>query len=321
MNKDDTIDGLDPYGIFYFQNKNPAGTPIATGGLGEDFEDYDDDEEYETLDCPNCGAHALQFIEWQGKYSLYNCDNCDVWLLRDYDGNLIDPEEAYLGEDIEKHDELNQKIFDDNNELKSEVKDKLVEIANKFISNLNDNEVDIDVDDIRIVGSNASYNYTKDSDIDLHLVADTSKYAQCEDLVQKLYDAYRSLWNNKYDPTIYGQEVEIYVEPKDHPAKSNGVYSLTDGWLKEPEHEIIPDNIDVSDEVEEFEDKASKCKTIEDIDDFLLQVYELRQKGLLEDGEYSKGNLTFKELRNHGILDELKQFKIDLINDELSLGD
>ena len=102
-------------------------------------------------------------------------------------------------------------------------------------------------------------------------------------------------------------------------ANSNGIYSLTKGWLKEPVRDKIPDNIDLEPELTEWKEKANKCKTIEDIDDYIDNLYKLRQEGLLKGGEYSKENLIFKEIRNLGILQTLKDQKTELENKEMSL--
>ena len=58
---------------------------------------------------------------------------------------------------------------------------------------------------------------------------------------------------------------------------------------------------------------------IEEINNFLEDIYNLRQQGLQQEGEYSIGNLVFKEFRNMGYLDNLKQLKNDLIGKDLSL--
>lgn len=118
----------------------------------------------------------------------------------------------WLKESVEKHDTLNQKIFN-GDELDPEVKDKLLEIVDRFKYNLEENDIKLDIKDVRIIGSNASYNYTDKSDIDLHIFADLSVYPDQEMLAQKVYDAYKALWNTKFDPIIRGHEVEIYVEP------------------------------------------------------------------------------------------------------------
>ena len=67
------------------------------------------------------------------------------------------------------HDELCDKIFN-GEDLKPEVSEKLLEIADAFIEFL---EVPTDaIKDVVITGSMVSYNYTQYSDIDLHLKVD-----------------------------------------------------------------------------------------------------------------------------------------------------
>lgn len=39
----------------------------------------------------------------------------------------------------------------------------------------------------------------------------------------------------------------------------------------------------------------------------------------MNDGEYGKGNLIFKEIRNEGLLQELKDKKVNLENNEMSI--
>lgn len=124
-------------------------------------------------------------------------------------------EEQVVNEDIEKHDNLNPKLFDENNHLKPEVHDKIIEIVNEFINGLKEDGIKINVKDIKLVGSNCSYNYNKDSDLDVHIVADTKSLECPDDLYPLLYSAYRSIWNSKLDIDFYGIPVELYVETID----------------------------------------------------------------------------------------------------------
>lgn len=227
-----------------------------------------------------------------------------------------------LGEALEKHDELNPDLWE-NDELKSEVKDKLLEIVNKFKENLSEDDIELDVKDIVIIGSNANYNYTEQSDIDLHIVADTSVYEDQKELAVKLYDAYKRLFNNKYDPTIYGHEVEIYVEPDNIRANSNGMYSLNTGWLKFPENTAIPelDEAELQSLVSDYEEKIQNAESIDEIDSVINDLYILRQQSILSDGEYGIGNQCFKEIRNLGLLKELKDKKVQLETEEMSLAE
>lgn len=120
--------------------------------------------------------------------------------------------EKSLIEDIEKHDELNPKLWDESGNLKPEVREKILEIAKEFTDGLKEDGIKFDLKDIRLVGSNCSYNYTDKSDLDVHLIMDTDSLECPDDLYPLLYSAYRSLFNGKLDIDFYGIPVELYVE-------------------------------------------------------------------------------------------------------------
>ena len=102
-------------------------------------------------------------------------------------------------------------VFDDD-ELKPEVKKAIENIADRFIDDLLEDGIKFKLKDIVLVGSNVSYNYTKDSDLDIHLIADSSELNCPDDLYPLLYSAYRSIFNKTYDITIKGIPVELYIE-------------------------------------------------------------------------------------------------------------
>ena len=126
--------------------------------------------------------------------------------------NNCETNDTPLTEDIEKHETLNPKLWNKDGTLKEEVHDKILQIANDFIDSLKEDGVQFDLKDIRIVGSNCSYNYTKDSDLDVHLIADSSSLDCPHDLYPLLYSSYRSIFNKNLDIDFYGIPVEIYVE-------------------------------------------------------------------------------------------------------------
>ena len=117
-----------------------------------------------------------------------------------------------LNEDIEKHEVLNPLLFDENGELKPDIKEAIIKIVNQFIEDLSADGVKFSLKDIILVGSNVSYNYTKDSDLDIHIIADSESLDCNPEIYTLLYGAYRSLFNKNYDITIKGIPVEIYVE-------------------------------------------------------------------------------------------------------------
>lgn len=62
-----------------------------------------------------------------------------------------------------------------------------------------------------------------------------------------------------------------------------------------------------------------KYDFINNIDKFIEDLYNLRKESITKDGEFGIGNLIFKEFRNKGYLDKLKELKIELENKEMSL--
>ena len=237
-----------------------------------------------------------------------------------------------MNEAIEKHNELNQKLFD-GNRLKPEVREKAEEIINEFLKILAEDEVKLIVRDVILTGSNASYNYTKDSDIDLHIIAETKSFEESADVYAKLYRAYGRIFGNKFEISFYGIPVEIYVETESNPVVSNGIYSVMfDKWIKEPSAIAIPeiDQKAINKAAKPWIDEAKALiKEVDDnvadgeekIDDYITRIYELRQKGIYSaaGNEYSTENLIFKEVRNAGLLDKLKKLKNVLISKKLSL--
>ena len=254
-------------------------------------------------------------------------------LVQAASSNKIDlVEELYkLQEAVETHKTLNSKLFTKEGMLKDRVRDKMLEIVDEFLNDLKEQDIKIKVDDIIFIGSNASYNYTKDSDIDLHILANTKAVNYPEELGNALYSAYRSLFNKQLDIQLFDIPVEIFVETEDSARVSNGVYSVKKNkWVKKPVHEDIPeyDKEALATLVDKWEDK---CKNLIDdikadkLDDekkvvkMLEDIYsKLRKKGISK-GEYSIENLAFKELRNKSYLDKLKDYRNELISKRLSL--
>lgn len=239
-------------------------------------------------------------------------------------------EDFDINEDIEKHTELNPKLFD-GTKLKKEVREKALEVANELIKTLEEADIPFKLQDIVLTGSNASYNYTKDSDADIHLIADLTGIEDPDNVYPSIFNAYKSAFNSKYDIDFYGISVEVYIESADTKVVSNGIYSiLNNTWIKEPEEQNIPeiDLAEIADTLKPWEDEYKKLvKAIESakiadetpINNFIDALYEIRAKGLSTGGEYSVENLLFKEFRNKGYLDNLKTLRDQVISQRLSI--
>ena len=93
----------------------------------------------------------------------------------------------------------NGKIFCDNFGLITEIRERLIEIANEFLRPISKDLV-FKVYDIRLVGSNAGYNYTDTSDVDLHMVVNLTEICRdCPEVVQFLFNAEKAKFNLLYD--------------------------------------------------------------------------------------------------------------------------
>ena len=221
---------------------------------------------------------------------------------------------------LEYHKTLNPKLWLDN-KLIPEVKTKLIEIYQTFINKLKENEIPIEVIDVLLLGSNASYNYTDSSDIDLHIVTDFENLGLNNTLAQIFYNNEKSKFNDDYDISIKGLPVEVYIEDINAGTKSNGIYSLLqDKWIKFPEYNP-PKEVDYSFLLNIYQNKVNNALqgTPEQIKSTINEIKMLRKISLMNDGEYSKGNLVFKELRNNGSIDNLYNKLHELTSKELSL--
>ena len=89
-----------------------------------------------------------------------------------------------------------------------EVRNKLLKIAYDFKDYIG---VTLDLIDIWLVGSNASYNYNSNSDIDLHLIANLDIGEYNPSILQTIYNIKKTEYNNDYNINIENLKVELYV--------------------------------------------------------------------------------------------------------------
>jgi hypothetical protein len=211
---------------------------------------------------------------------------------------------------------LNPKLWNDDN-LKPEVKSKLIEIARAFEEFVG---IELEVDDYTITGSNANFTWTEYSDLDLHLIIPGTPTEE----QRELFNAKKALWSEQRDISIKGLPVECYVQGSEEPHHSTGVYSLTkDGWLVEPKK--------VKPKVDDSAIEAKKDAILAQIEHALLsrdldrlrtvkdKITQMRKAGLERAGEWSVENLVFKILRNLGLIDQITDKIRELEDQELSL--
>ena len=215
--------------------------------------------------------------------------------------------------------QLNPLLFEDE-KLKPQIRERILQIVDAFLEYA---EVSIKISDIRLIGSNASYNYNEHSDLDIHIVTDLSKIAEPETIARLYFDSVKKNFKDSYDIKIKGIDVEIYVEDINTTSVSNGIYSVSqDEWIKEPV--IIEDPTDSAIEKaeqieEEILDNLEDADSVEELEDIINNLYLLRKDALTAQGESGPGNLAFKSIRNKGILDKVKAIIRNAETKKLSL--
>ena len=236
--------------------------------------------------------------------------------------NINELESYKLSDAIKFRTELNPMLFNDER-MASDVREKLLEIANEFIDYLGINNLDID--DITLSGSNAAYTYTDHSDIDLHILVDMNKINN-DDIYRELFTAKKNLFNADHDIKIRGYDVELYVQDKNQPVKSLGEYSiLNDKWIKFPRKQRASiDQNSVKHKVTklvQMAEIANRSNNIDQIDKVLSTIKRYRQSGLDKHGEFGPENIAFKILRTNGIIDKLYNHRNKLYSIQLSLDE
>jgi len=218
-------------------------------------------------------------------------------------------------------------MFWEGEEFKKDIRQKLLEIANRFINDLG--VEGIVSDDVTLTGSLANYNWSDKSDIDLHIIIDFDKLKVNNDILKDLLNLKRMMWNKAHDIKIKGHDVEIYIQDKNEPHYSTGVYSLDQGeWIDKPSREEPKLDLEAAqnkaeqiskdvDNLERFEAEKKYEMSISLKD----KIKKMRQIGLESDGVYSVENLAFKLLRRSGTLEKLSNMKNDAYDEMYSIDE
>jgi len=238
-------------------------------------------------------------------------------------------------------DDLNPKIWELPNErfmsdpkgqvevMVPKVRDRLLDIAYEFIEFLG---VDVIISDVVMTGSLANYNWSRFSDVDLHLIADFEQFSEKElPLYEELFRLKKTLFNDKHDIKIYGYDVELYVQNDVEVHFSSGEYSiLFDEWKNKPKKEKVKIDTEliknksehwmkIIDEVINISDDESLEFGVESIDKVKDKLKKYRTAGLESGGEMSDENLVFKVLRRNGYIQKLFDFQNEYQDKKLSL--
>lgn len=215
--------------------------------------------------------------------------------------------------------ELNPEIWP-NDKLNPKIKMKLLRIAKDFMEDL-ELPKELKLKDVTFLGSLANYNWSKFSDIDLHIVMDFDQFDAEPEILDNYFYAQKTIWNDEHNIEVFGYPVEISVQDSKVDMVATGVYSvLRDKWLIKPEREnfkidkasikkkadaLIYKLKDIRQAYQDNDNQAviDKVTTLKD------KIKNMRKTGLEKGGEFSIENLVFKTLRRTSFMEILDSFK------------
>jgi hypothetical protein len=238
-------------------------------------------------------------------------------------------EEEVEPESFDSHDTLATGIWIDGDRVAPKVAARLNKIAQDFIDSL---PVEIDIEDIRLTGSLANYNWSNYSDVDLHIIVDFLGIDENKVLVKAFFDNARMRWNNRHQIRMKGYDVEIYVEDSREQHVSSGVYSLMNGeWVTKPRKyrksidfpaarrkaADLEFQINIIDNLITAKKLKSALKNVERVK---RKIKNMRHAGLESTHkEFSIENIAFKILRRNGMLGVLDEFKHKIYDDMMTV--
>lgn len=175
-----------------------------------------------------------------------------------------------------------------------------------------------DVFDIRIVGGNASYDWSPQSDADIQIILKPSvKMSDSEFRSQfKLV----SLMNGKYEPEIDGIDTNMFLMKHDMIDKSprhQSIYSIgKNKWIKEPGKIEEVNEALVNEKVNDFIQQIEYNCTHDEVgchERLLKRLKNYRDRGLkTEDGEKSFANRVYRKLSRTGKIEAFKKHTDEL---------
>ena len=309
----------------YLNIRNPY---IATG------EDMDKLSEANSKEASDEFREYLESEGYDGVY--YNEDLNEEWVafypeqikrVGSFGVNEnLEPEVSSSEVDLssfKKRDTLPPKIWKDEETLNSRVRLKLLDIADDFWEFVNLTWVE--PKGIIITGSICNFNWSKFSDIDLHLIVDFNEIDSKTEFVRQYLDSKKNEWNNEHEGLkIMGFPVELYVQNIGENPEAGGIYDLEENvWIRKPNPHSIKNiglnkfNIkdkaaeimtiinDMCETLSSTNDEYEVSKIGEDAHYLWDKVKDLRKKSLTKRGENGAGNIVYKVLRRTGYLDKL----------------
>lgn len=179
--------------------------------------------------------------------------------------------------------------------------------------------------DIYLMGSSANYNWSPESDVDVHIIIDYDKLQMPPETAGKAVKTAGGQWNMEHQVAVKGHKVEInFQNAKEVKPHVTGIYSLVkDQWIRKP----VQQNIQVDKPtiqakyagMKKYVESALRSGNRETMKSVKKYLDAFRQYGLDTHGELSMENIVFKILRSKGLIKALKDAITATYDKEMSV--
>jgi len=207
------------------------------------------------------------------------------------------------------NDTLCPRLWDEYQHLDPRVRVNLLRMAYDFYEKTN---FKAPIIDIYLMGSAANYNWTPDSDADVHIIIDCRQLQMPPETAKKAVKTAGVAWNGEHKVSVMGHKVEINIQNvTDQKLHVTGIYSLVnDKWVRQPSYQNpVVDKTSIQtvySQMKKFITAVVESNDHEAMKQAKKYLDAFRQYGLDTRGELSIENIVFKILRARGLIKGLK---------------
>ena len=215
-------------------------------------------------------------------------------------------------------------LWDSAQHLNQKIRMNLLQLANDFYEKT---ELPSPIVDIYLMGSAANYNWTPDSDVDVHVIIDYAKLRMPQETAFKTVKTAGAQWNAEHNVFIKGHKVEMNLQnAAEQKPYITGIYSLNkDQWLRKPYK--MPFNLNRQvlkfqyETMKNYVNNAIQSRDREQMKAAKKYLDAYRQYGLDTYGELSYENIIYKMLRARGIIKQLKDSITQVYDRQLTVNE
>ena len=200
-------------------------------------------------------------------------------------------------------------LWDKAQHLDPQVRASLLKMAYDFYEKT---DLKAPVLDVYLMGSIANYNWTNESDADVHVIIDFTQLQMPPDTAKSAAKTMGAQWNMEHKASVKGYKVELNIQDaKEEKPYVTGIYSLVhDTWVRKPIFQNVQvDTVAVQSKfqgMKKYIDSVINSGDREMMKSAKKYLDAFRQFGLDHGGELSVENIVFKILRARGIVKKLK---------------